>query len=272
MAPKLREVLARTGVPFHAPDYRYQVVGAGGAAGFEAVDYDDSAFATGAAPFGTAEGICPWNTSSNIGTTWPVNTDVVVRRAFALPASARNLRVAGTVDNDATVYVNGTQIGSTLAGFCIANTISFTAPDAVLHSGANLLAVRGHDYGDATFLHQTVAYDVPVYSICPLYDPAKAHKSGSTVPLELQLCDASGANLSSTAIRVHATDMSKVDSTASTVVEDSGAANDDDDFRFSDSRYIFNLSTKGLATGTWQVTFTVDGDAMSAYRLLFDVR
>ncbi|MGH2945043.1 MAG: hypothetical protein ACRDPC_02030 [Solirubrobacteraceae bacterium] len=36
------------------------MVGAGGAAGFEAVDYDDCAVATGTAPFATAEGICPW--------------------------------------------------------------------------------------------------------------------------------------------------------------------------------------------------------------------
>ena len=37
----------------------------------------------------------------------------------------------------------------------------------------------------------------PVYEACLRYDPAKAHRAGSTAPLKVQLCDSSGANLSS---------------------------------------------------------------------------
>src|SRR5262249_46666228 len=35
-----------------------------------------------------------------------------------------------------------------------------------------------------------------LYHVCPLYDPAKAVKSGSTIPIKLQLCDVSGNDLS----------------------------------------------------------------------------
>ena len=42
----------------------------------------------------------------------------------------------------------------------------------------------------------------------------------------------------------------------------SGNANPDNNFRFDATLngYIYNLSTKGLSTGTWQLSFTVAGD------------
>ena len=36
--------------------------------------------------------------------------------------------------------------------------------------------------------------------------------------------------------------------------------------------YIYNLSTKGLTSGTWKVTFAVDGVSASTYFVQFDVR
>src|SRR5262245_38447111 len=42
-----------TVVPYVAAGYRYQVVASGAEEGFEAPDYDDSAFSTGGAAFGT---------------------------------------------------------------------------------------------------------------------------------------------------------------------------------------------------------------------------
>jgi hypothetical protein len=47
-------------------------------------------------------------------------------------------------------------------------------------------------------------------------------------------------------------------------VEDSGNANPEGNFRFTSldgaAGYIFNLSTKGLTQGTWEMTFRVSGD------------
>jgi hypothetical protein len=119
-----------------------------------------------------------------------------------------------------------------------------------------------------------VTYDVPVYSLCLLYDPTKSAKQGSTIPLKFQLCDANGNNLSSSSIVVHATGITKVDNTASGVLDDSGNANPDYDFRYDPTLggYIYNLSTKSLTTGTWKVAFTVGGDSEPGYLLQFDVR
>ena len=49
---------------------------------------------------------------------------------------------------------------------------------------------------------------------------------------------------------------------AGAAVEDSGNANADGNFRYDASLqgYIFNLSTVGLAIGTWELQFTVSGD------------
>ncbi len=75
---------------------------------------------------------------------------------------------------------------------------------------------------------------------------------------------------------VTAKTLTKSDNSASSVVDDSGAANSPDmNFRYDATLngYIFNLSTKGLTTGTWVVTFTVNGVSdPSYYYVHFDVK
>jgi hypothetical protein len=124
-----------------------------------------------------------------------------------------------------------------------------------------------------------------VYGICLLYDQTKSHKAGSTVPLKIYLCNASGTNLSSAGIVVTATLLKKLDNSASSSVEDSGYANPESNFRFDESLttgggYIFNLSTKSpspalgpttaLGTGTWKLWFSVDG--VGGYSIQFDIK
>ena len=114
----------------------------------------------------------------------------------------------------------------------------------------------------------------PVYAACLRYDPAKAHRSGSTAPLKVQLCDPSGANLSSPDVVLTAAGLVKRDSSATTALADSvGNANPDSAFRYDPelAGYVFNLSTKGLSRGTWELRFTVAGSP-TVHALPFDVR
>jgi hypothetical protein len=106
-----------------------------------------------------------------------------------------------------------------------------------------------------------------------LYDPTKAVKSGGVIALKVQLCDANGANVSASGIVVHGTGLQQVDSTASPVDLTPSNANPDSDFRYDGTLpgYIYNLKTTGLATGTWQMNFTVAGDPV-AHSIQFDVR
>jgi len=111
--------------------------------------------------------------------------------------------------------------------------------------------------------------EAPDFLVCLLYDPDKAVKSGATIPIKLQICDASGANLSSADIAVVATSLTQVSSSISGPVEDSGNANPDFNFRFDETLgdtggYIFNLKTTGLSTGTYHVNFTI-GDSPANY-------
>jgi len=109
------------------------------------------------------------------------------------------------------------------------------------------------------------------YNLCLQYDPLKSHKSGSTIPIKLQLCDSAGANFSNASIVLHATALTKVSSAATGVPEDAGNANPDNDFRFVSDSYIFNLKTTGLTQGTWQVRFTASTDP-AEHVISFQVR
>jgi hypothetical protein len=134
--------------------------------------------------------------------------------------------------------------------------------------------------GRSFFSTGTADYDyvsvTPARSVCLLYDPAKAAKGGSTIPIKLQLCSTSGVNLSSPDIVLHATGVSLVSGTIAGPVQDPGNANPDADFRYdatlgTTGGYIFNLSTNGLVTGTYNLTFAVAGSS-SNYVASFQVK
>lgn len=72
---------------------------------------------------------------------------------------------------------------------------------------------------------------------------------------------------------VHAVRVTQVNSNSSTTLDDTGNANPDFDFRYdlSLNAYIFNLSTKGYASGNYSVNFTAGSDP-TMYSALFAVR
>jgi alpha-tubulin suppressor-like RCC1 family protein len=140
--------------------------------------------------------------------------------------------------------------------------------------GSKTFTVQASDNAGNT-VSQSVMYTV-AYNICALYDQSKSHKLGSTVPIKLQLCDASGSNMSSSSVAVHSSGLKKVDSTASTDLDPTSAPNPDSDFRYDATLggtggYIYNLSTKNLTTGTWALSFTAGSDP-TAHTIRFDVR
>jgi hypothetical protein len=116
----------------------------------------------------------------------------------------------------------------------------------------------------------------PLYHECLLYDSAKAVKSGATIPIKLQLCDANGNDLSSASVMLHAVSVTQTSTSDSSQVLDAGHANPDSDFRFdstlgSTGGYVFNLKTTGLSTGTYILNFTVSGDSFT-YAAPFQVK
>src|SRR5215469_1265211 len=143
-------------------------------------------------------------------------------------------------------------------------------------AGAKTFTVNASDnVGNASAL--SVSYSVG-YTVCLLYDDTRAAKSGSTIPIKFQLCDALGHDVSSAGVTVTALQVVMISTNASTTVDDAGNANPDSNFRFDPTLgpaggYIFNLQTTGLSTGTYVLTFTVSGDPTPHNsELLFQVR
>lgn len=122
---------------------------------------------------------------------------------------------------------------------------------------------------------QSVSYTV-TYRIRLLYDPALAHRAGSVVPVKIQLTDAKDANVSALSIVVTARALTLISTQAPGPLDDAGNANQKNDFRFdatlgATGGYIYNLSTKGLAIGTWDLRFTVASDP-TTYHVQFQVK
>jgi probable HAF family extracellular repeat protein len=166
---------------------------------------------------------------------------------------------------------------------CVDSTgISFTGPPTLWHyeggSWTNVTTtVNGSTVcGSVTSLSPFALLAGPpaaTYEICLLYDPTKAHRRGSTVPIKLRLCDRAGTNLSSESVAVHAAGIRLVSTNATGAVEDSGNANPDGDFRYDAgiAGYVYNLSTRGLGIGTYALEFTVAG-ASHVYEVSFQLQ
>lgn len=133
-------------------------------------------------------------------------------------------------------------------------------------SGATLdTSVGAHSFTVHAVDNVANAVDVPhpynvAFAVCMLYDPTKIKTAGSTVPIKLQLCNASGVNVSNPAITLQATAVTRISTSVSGTPDDSGNANADNMFRYDASGYIYNLSTRGYLPGRYALSFTATGD------------
>ena len=92
-------------------------------------------------------------------------------------------------------------------------------------------------------------------------DGSSVFKAGRTIPVKFALTDGLGGLVTDAVCYLSLTQISSsimgsVEETAEAVYEDLG-----DTFRYDeeDGQYIYNLSTKGMDTGTWLLRVTVDG-------------
>jgi hypothetical protein len=113
----------------------------------------------------------------------------------------------------------------------------------------------------------------PAYAPRLLYSVERAYKAGSTAPIKVQVLDWSGANVSTASLSLRAASLSRTGSQTPLTIADAGAANADSGFRYDPSLqgYIFNLSTRGLAPGTYTLTAEV-GEPGQFIQLPFSVR
>jgi hypothetical protein len=74
-----------------------------------------------------------------------------------IPAKAKSVRIKGTVDNDAYVYLNGHLLQHVKNRYCKSGGINVLVPTRDLKPDS-VLAIRGHDYGGSTYLNVQVTY------------------------------------------------------------------------------------------------------------------
>lgn len=142
-------------------------------------------------------------------------------------------------------------------------TVPNGSPIDTAITGSKTFTVVGTDQA-SNQASQSVTYSVG-YGICWLYDQTKAVNSGAVVPIKLALCDSGNANQSSSSITVTAVAVTLEPTGAPGTLDSAGNSNPDNTFRFDSTLgtsggYIFNLSTAGLASGTYALSFVVSGD------------
>jgi PKD repeat protein len=197
------------------------------------------------------------NDAPQVSAGGPYNSVVgssVTLSAVATDVEDASLAVTWDVDGNGSYETMGT-------------SVAYTPTNAGTHS----VPVRVTDSGG--LVAATTAVVSARYNVCLAYRPDHAVRSGATVPLRVQLCDATGVNLSSPAIVLSARLVVRTSDFISGVVEDAGHANPDADFRYDAGLegYIFNFQTSGLSTGSWSVQFVAGGEAV-LYSAPFQVK
>jgi hypothetical protein len=239
-------------------------------------------------------------------TSMPAGSNVVAQ------SGNTTLTFANVTSTGTTIVepIDASTAGSVPGGFAISQTMAYEIDTTATFSGPVTLAfvvpgtwseaeftnlrvlhnengslvdiTTGYDYSKLTIFATTTSFS-PFYiarrgmNIAPLFDPTKAYKAGSTVPIKLQVRDASDANISSAALTVTARKLVRIGDATDTTAIDAGHANADGGFRFDPSLggtggYIFNLSTKTLTRGRYSLNLTVGGDEAFVYNLSFEIR
>ena len=161
-----------------------------------------------------------------------------------------------------------------LSGAVCVGTVVNGSPFDTAAVGGQTVIVNSTDKAGNTAT-KTVNYTVG-YKLNLLYDPGQVSKSGSTIPIKLQLFNDSGTNLSSADMVVHAVGVSHITTNTYGQLNGAGNANPNQNFRYDPALggtggYIFNLNTGGYATGTYALHLIVGGEP-HVYTTQFQIR
>ncbi len=119
--------------------------------------FDDSEWSVGASPFASSTGhpyVAQGGYPNVVGTLWPTNTTIWVRRKFTIP-NPFGFQLEIFVDNYATVWVNGHLVlprqGSTSDPGDAAFRHAINVPANVLLSGDNVIVLKAEDFGTYSY-------------------------------------------------------------------------------------------------------------------------
>jgi hypothetical protein len=196
----------------------------------------------------------PHNLTVKIDLTPPVLTMPTLASSYLLN-SKLTLNFSATDALSGLASMQGTLNGAPVTS---GSTVTLTK------LATNTFTLTATDYaGNRTT--QTVTFAV-VYNFIGFLPPipndgSGLFKLGSTIPVKFQLTDANGAVVS-TAVATLTVQMLSNNTLVGTPIDATASGNADvgNLFRFdgTSGQYIYNLSTKPLSTGTWQLQVSLD--------------
>lgn len=200
-------------------------------------------------PLGTTEGTCSaTDAAGNAGSSGFVVT-VADTTAPVIPAmsalSTRATSSAGAVVTYDTPTAEDLVDGDVTVGCLPASGGTFPLGNTVVTCTATDAA------GNTATRSFTVTVEVEWSGFLPPLERLTAYKQGSTIPVKFALSGAS-AGITDLQARVY---VRRVGSAAGAELAgtSTSAATSGNLFRYADGQYVFNLSTKGLAVGTYEI-------------------
>jgi hypothetical protein len=163
--------------------------------------FDASSWATDAGPFSdTSPVYCAGDyAGAGLPTTgnsdFPIGGSIYLRNSFVLPADAWGLHLTGTIDNYASVWVNGTSYGNATGGNCSVGDISVDVPSATLQHGAasNLVAVNASDDGStATYFALQATYGAIAFGNQPVETQKNSPITDGSNPISVAITPPAG--------------------------------------------------------------------------------
>ena len=190
--------------------------------------------------------------SVNLDETPPVLTMPVLASSYVYNATL-------TLTFGSTDALSGIALSqATFNGLPVATGATFT----LNQPGLNTFTLTATDVAGNTSTRTTafpVLYDFGGYLPPVPGDSTGVFKLGSVVPVKFRLTDTGGVSIATAVARL-ALQMFAGGQPVGTAIDATppGTADAGDRFRYDGNQYIYNLSTKGLAVGTWQLQVRLD--------------
>lgn len=164
------------------------------------------------------------------------------------------------VGQDVTVTLIGTNGMVTSGSGVIGSDGRFQATINTIPLPVGSYTIRYNYAGDTDFTASSGTGTLLVtYAIHPVHNPPKPVHAGAILPVQLQVANALGNNLSSASLTVTAVSLLGPNGTAYTP-QAKGKANPANVFRHVGSGYLYKLDTAGLAPGKYTMLVKVGDD------------
>jgi hypothetical protein len=157
IGPNSFEVLS-----YQASEYRFLIIPryAKPPIGFEQQNFDDSAFGSGTAAFGSGDNCA---LQSTVQTPWSINSQLLLRRLISIPDGATNVQIRTSVDNDIIgVFFNGTRVQGPVRheGCPILDQLTIRVPQQLVQPGPNLVVFDVLDRGVESFFDARILVEL----------------------------------------------------------------------------------------------------------------